>query len=179
MGCCEGCRSNGAGRGLSGWRGRPDRLLNAWLSGWSLYPRCRHRRRSAPSGESWRRRSLWWLADLILLGEGREPGAITWTRTVLPVGMTSMVALPSGSVLTSRLPSSLPSIVESKMTAAFMMGLPLNFLTTVTSMCEVGGGSFIFAAAFYGRVLSLSLSWEAGCEGQEENEKRERPEGAT
>ena len=47
-------------------------------------------------------------------------------RTGLPVGMTSMMALPSGSVLTSRLPSSLPSWMGLKTTAAFTIGLPLK-----------------------------------------------------
>src|SRR6202012_4880264 len=45
------------------------------------------------------------------------------------------------SVLTSRLPSSLPSRLELKTTAALLIGLPLNFFTTVTSIWEVGGGA--------------------------------------
>src|ERR1700733_8840250 len=80
---------------------------------------------------------------------------MTWTRTVLPVGMTSMTALPSGSVLTSRLPSSLPLRKELKTTAALLMGLPLNFFTTWTSMCEVTGGALYLRP----RRAGASSSW--------------------
>ena len=91
------------------------------------------------------------LVDQVVLGIGGEAVRDDLDPTVLPVGMTSIVALPSGSVLTSRLPSSLPSFVGLKMTAAFMMGLPLNFFITVTSMWEVAGGAL---------YLRPRLSWE-------------------
>src|SRR5665213_3089572 len=74
---------------------------------------------------------------------------MTCTRTVLPVGMTSMAALPSGSVLTSRLPRSLPSRDGLKTTAALGMGLPLYFLVTCTSMCEVGGGALYLRPRYW------------------------------
>src|ERR1700722_12645744 len=72
--------------------------------------------------------------------------------------MTSMVALPSGSVLTSRFPSSLPFSVESKMTAAFMMGLPLNFFTTVTWTCEVAGGALYLRPRFTGASCACACT---------------------
>src|SRR6185437_14627611 len=75
--------------------------------------------------------------------------AMTCTRTVLPVGMTSIAALPSGSVLTSRFPRSLPSFEGLKTTAAFGMGLPLYFLKTCTSMCEVGGGALYLRPRYW------------------------------
>src|SRR3979490_56132 len=81
---------------------------------------------------------------------------MTCTRTVLPVGIMSIVALPSGSVLTSRLPWSLPSIVASKMTAALLMGLPCNFFRTVTSMWEVAGGALYFRPCFSGASCAMA-----------------------
>src|SRR5579871_2217647 len=83
-----------------------------------------------------------------------------WTRTTLPVGMMSTIAFPSGSVLTSRLPSSLPSLEGLRMTAAFWMGLPLDFLVTWISMCEVAGGALYFRPRLTG--LSCPIA------GQEE-----------
>src|ERR1700722_8843201 len=87
------------------------------------------------------------------------------TRTLLPVGITSITALPSGSVLTSRLPSSLPLRVESKTTAAFMMGLPLNFFDTTTSMWEVAGG---------GLYLRPRRAEESSCPKADQQETRTR-----
>ena len=72
--------------------------------------------------------------------------------------------LASGSVLTSRLPSLLPFRVESKMTAALMMGLPLNFFGTVTSMREVAGG------ALYLRPCLTGASWASTRDGGEDGE---------
>jgi len=75
----------------------------SWLQ---LCPRCSRRKRSAPWGGPLRRRSLCLDSETHTIGKVAKPCAMTCTRTVLPVGMTVDVALPSGSVLTARLPSS-------------------------------------------------------------------------
>src|SRR5581483_6862756 len=72
------------------------------------------------------------------------PLAITCTVTWLPTSSTSILALPSGSVLTSRLPSSLPFRVAWNTTPAFSKGLPLKALTTFTTTVAVGGGGCHF-----------------------------------
>ena len=63
-----------------------------------------------------------------------------------------------------------------KMTAALTMGLPLDFLTTVTSMCEVLGGSLVLAAA---RVWRRPAPRRAdGTEARAEETGERRPDGA-
>src|ERR1019366_5343140 len=87
-------------------------------------------------------------------------------RTLLPVGMTSMIALPSGWVLTSRLPSSTPSLYGWKTTWAPSIGFLLKPLSTVTSMCEVSGGALYLRPCCGG--LALSSSWAPACRGVRE-----------
>src|SRR5271163_2962921 len=88
--------------------------------------------------------------------------------------MTSIVALPSGSVLTSRFPSSLPSSVESKMTAAFIMGLPLNFFTTVTWTCEVAGGALYLRPRFTGASCACAGAHRTGAKVMPSNKRDQK-----
>src|SRR6478735_5063388 len=69
----------------------------------------------------------------------------------------SIVAFPSGSVFTSRFPMSLPSLNGLKMTAAFMMGFPLNFLVTCTVIFEVSGGGLYLRPRFIGESCARRL----------------------
>src|SRR4051794_7076717 len=77
------------------------------------------------------------------------------------MGIMSMVALPSGSVFTSRLPMSLPSRYGLKITAAFMIGLPFDFFVTCTVIFEVSGGGLYFLPRRVGESCPSRLEAKA------------------
>src|ERR1035437_8918785 len=74
-----------------------------------------------------------------------------------------MTALPSGWVLISRLPSSLPSFTGWRTTWAPSIGFLLKPLITMTSMCDVSGGALYLRPCSSG--FGLSSSWARTCIG--------------
>src|SRR5215469_15308923 len=90
--------------------------------------------------------------------------------------MMSIVALPSGSVFTSRLPISLPSLKGLKITAAFIIGLPFDFFVTSTVIFDVSGGGLYLRPRFTGESCAnrLEVANRAVIQTTETRDQRER-----